>query len=317
MKKFLHLFLVTGILIFWISNLNAQSQFVNPGFEEWEEIGFGPGILEPVNWSSLKSTDDEELNGRAPIVWDRSEDAHSGNYSLHLFSVTVFGLLVPGTITNGRIHATPNPVEGYTYTDPDNSQWHTSITSKPDSLVGWYKANPMAGDFAKVRAVVHRGFIAVSEYQDTTDFIGSGSLYLSGEPVTEWTRFSVPIHYYLEEDPEFILITISSSKGTDAVVGSELWLDDLELIYNNGSGIAEENADNLNIFSANNRLNILVTDQKNDEYIMRIYDLNGKMQVQSTGMLNQRSSYRYDLPAGIYVVSISYGNKLLTKKINL
>jgi hypothetical protein len=317
MKYFLRSVLIISFTVFWINCLNAQSQFVNPGFEAWEEIGFGPNILEPVNWSSIKSTDDEGLNGRAPVVWSRSDDAHSGNYSLHLYTVNIFGLMVTGAMTNGRIHATPNPDEGYTYTDPDHEQWHTRITSKPDSLVGWYKANPMPGDYAKLKAVVHRGFIAVSEYQDTTDYIGSGNLFLSGDTVDEWTRFSMPITYYLNEEPEFILLTISSSKGTDATEGSELWLDDLQLIYNNGSGIVEEDPDNLDIFAANSHLHVLVTGDQNKTYSLHVYDLSGKLRMENQGRLNEKRSYSYDLHEGIYIVSISYGNKVLTKKIRL
>jgi hypothetical protein len=317
MKSSLRFILIISIIVSGINMLNAQSQFVNPSFEEWEEIGFGPNILEPVNWSSIKSTDNEDLNGRAPIVWDRSDDAHSGSHSLHLYTVSIFGLMVTGAMTNGRIHATPNPDEGYTYTDPDHEQWHTRITSKPDSLVGWYKANPMPGDYAKIKVVIHRDSIAVSEYQDTTGYIGSGNLFLSHEPVTEWKRFSMPIHYYLDEDPEFVLLTLASSKGTDALEGSELWLDDLELIYNNGDGIAEENAENLNIYSANNQLHVLVTRENNDEYLLRVYDLSGKIRMENKGKMNRKNTYSYDLPSGIYVVSISYGNRVLTKKINL
>jgi len=66
MKKILPLFLIATISFLHHNHLNAQTQFVNPGFEEWEEIGFGPNIIEPVNWSSIKSTDDDNLNGVAP-----------------------------------------------------------------------------------------------------------------------------------------------------------------------------------------------------------------------------------------------------------
>jgi len=218
MRKNLLLSIVLSIFTLFVLGLNAQTQFVNPGFEEWEEIGYGPDIIEPVNWSSIKSTDDDNLNGVAPLVWGLSSApgyVHSGDYSLYLYAVSIFGFVAPGTITNGRVHADMNPDSGYTYTDPDHEEWHTRIIAKPDSLIGWYRANPMPGDYARIRAVVHRGYIAVSESMDTTGFIGSG--------------------------------TLSCSKGVDAIEGSELWIDDLELIYNNGTGIAEENPDDLKV----------------------------------------------------------------------
>jgi len=317
MKYFSRLLLIFCTSLFWTANLTAQYQFINPGFEEWEEIGFGPNILEPVEWSSIKSTDDSDLNNAAPVVWEKSDDAHTGNHSIHLFTLSIFGLKVPGTITNGRIHSSMNPDSGYTYTDPDNAEWHTHLLAKPDSLVGWYKAKPEPGDYAKVKIVMHDGFIAVSENQDTSAYIGSGTMFLSGEPVNEWKRFSVPINYYKTEKPEFTLITISSSKGTEATPGTELWVDDLKLIYNNGTGITEKKPDNLTLFSADNKLNVLVTGEKNEKFILRVYDISGKLHLQNTGKVNQKSSYFYNLPTGIYVVSVSYNGKVLTKKINL
>ncbi len=317
MKKTLSLFLIATMYIVLSHHMQAQTQFVNPGFEEWEEIGLGPNIIEPVNWSSIKSTEDDNLNSVAPIVWGRSDDAHTGNYSLYLASVSIFGFVAPGTITNGRVHADMNPDSGYTYTDPDHDAWHTRIIAKPDSLIGWYKANPMPGDYAKIRAVVHSGYIAVSESKDTTGFIGSGTLALSGEPVNEWRRFSIPIHYYLDEEPEFILLTISSSLGVDALAGSEVWLDDLELIYNNGTGIAEEDPDNLQLYTSGNRLHVFVKGDRTEDYYLHIYDTNGKLRMESKGVINQKNTFSYSLPKGIYVVSLSYGEKVLTKKIRL
>ncbi len=315
MKVFIRLFIIS-FFIGGASYLSAQSQFVNPGFEEWEEIGLGPDIIEPVNWSSIKSTDDPNLNNTAPVVWGRSDDAHSGNYSLYLFTMNLFGLKVPGTITNGRIHSSMIPDSGYTYTDLNNAEWHTKVANKPDSLVGWYKANPMEGDFAKVKIVVHKEFIKVSQFQDTTSFIGSGTMFLSGEPVTEWTRFSVPIHYYSNEIPKYILVTISSSKGTDGIEGSELWLDDLKIVYN-GLGEVEKNPDNLHLFAADNSLNVLVTGSKNEEYLLQVYDMSGKLQLTKSGRINQKNSFNYNLSPGIYIISISYGDKILTQKISL
>jgi len=57
----------------------------NSGFELWEEFGFGPDTLEPVNWNSLKSSDGGDLiNGVIPVTLERSTDAHSGMYSAKL-----------------------------------------------------------------------------------------------------------------------------------------------------------------------------------------------------------------------------------------
>ncbi len=316
MRKLLLLNVLISALVSLGFGLNAQTQLDNAGFEEWEEIGYGPEILEPVEWSSIKSTDDPDLNNAAPIVWARGEDAHTGNYSLYLNSVAVFGIVATGIMTNGRVHADYDPNKGTTYTDPDHSEWHTRITGKPDSLVGWYKAMPRPGDFGTVRVVLHQGYLAVGENSDTTDFIASGKLNLSHENVTEWTRFSVPINYYLNIDPEFILVILTASNGVDAVPNSKIWFDDLELIYNH-SGIAEENAANMNLFANNHQIYLYVDTEKPENYILNVYDMSGRLRLQDRGLTGMNNTHPYELSTGTYVVKVQYGGKVLTKKIVL
>ncbi len=55
------LILFLTILFTTYISINAQTQFDNASFEEWEEIGYGPNIIEPVEWSSIKSSDDETI----------------------------------------------------------------------------------------------------------------------------------------------------------------------------------------------------------------------------------------------------------------
>jgi len=317
MKRKLLLCLATILPVFFLSALYAQTQLENAGFEEWEEIGFGPNITEPVNWSSVKSTDDDNLNGVAPVVWGRSNDAHSGDYSLYLFSKEVFGVVATGMITNGRVHADLNLDSSFTFTDPDHEEWHTRISAKPDSLTGWYRANPQPGDHGHIKVVIHRGYIEVSASKDTTGFIGSANIELPGEVVDTWTRFSAPIQYYKEEDPEFVLITISSSVGVNAVGGSELWLDDFEFIYNNGTGIGEESHVNIELYAAAGSLHIFVKNRTPEKYTLTVYDLTGKLLIREKGVTQQLNTHTHRLQHGIYVAKISYEDKIFSKKIAL
>jgi len=93
MKKIilLSIFILMGLLAY------PQSQIENPGFEEWEDVGLPEP--EPVNWSSIKTTTSQLNNNNAPIVWRRSEDAHSGNYSVKLENIYVAlaGIVATGT----------------------------------------------------------------------------------------------------------------------------------------------------------------------------------------------------------------------------
>ena len=93
----------------------------NFSFEEWEMVGFENQFPEPVNWSSLKTSEPENLANVSPEVMFKSTDAHSGSFSVHLISKSVFGIVANGIITNGRIHADFDPAAGFTYTDPDDA----------------------------------------------------------------------------------------------------------------------------------------------------------------------------------------------------
>ncbi len=314
MKKSLYLLIIS---IFFVSTVFAQHpQLENSSFEEWEQLNIGTGIFEPVEWSTIKSSDNSQVNTSAPVTVIKSTDAHSGDYSVKLITKSVFEIPVPGTVTNGRFHATFNPDEGYVFTDPDNDMWNTVVNAKPDSLTGWYKVKSVNGDKAKVKIVMHTDFVKVSETQDTTGFIGSGTLFLSGNDTTNWKKFSLPINYYTNDIPKYVLVIISSSYGVNAVVGSELWIDDLKLVYNN-SGIAEENAKNMTLFAKNNSLNVFISGKNKDKFKLEIYDISGKKQLTGFGYLNEKNSFDYNLPKGIYIVSVKYGNNLLTKKIEL
>ena len=108
-------------------NLNAQTQPQNPSFEDWEDVGLS--VDEPVNWSSIKTSDKTVTNPLAPVVWDISTEAHTGSFSLKLYNVETLGSIVAsGTIANGRIHAEFDPEAAYTFTDISDSRWNTPCT---------------------------------------------------------------------------------------------------------------------------------------------------------------------------------------------
>jgi len=113
-KSILSVILIIAIPL-WVF---SQQQLQNPGFEEWEDAGTVRD--EPVNWSSIKTSDNDTLNTPAPVVWDISDDAHSGNYSIKLFNVRIWGIMATGILTNGIVHPSFIPDSGYVYTVPED-----------------------------------------------------------------------------------------------------------------------------------------------------------------------------------------------------
>lgn len=206
----------------------AQPQFDNPGFEEWDNPT--GATAEPVNWSSIK-TSSGGVAGTAPQVCFRSNDAHTGIYSVRLKSASVFGQVATGLLTNGRVHATLSG--GYVYTDQNDSQWHTVLTDRPDSLVIWYKATPAGNDFPGFEAILHTGAGELPAGSTGANWVATASWNgTPGVTVSEWTRVSVPFNYINGNTPAFILIAPTSGDGANSVNNSEVLYDDIALIYN-------------------------------------------------------------------------------------
>jgi len=223
------LLLISSILL--LLTVSAQKQIENPSFEVWEEIR--RGVDEPVNWSSIKSTDASTfLAKQAPQVWDQSKDAYYGSYSLELYNVSKMGRVATGTMTNGRVHSSMTVGESYIYTDTLHNRWNTRLTARPDSIIGWYKFSPEGGDKARVKAIMHMGHFQTPESDKNGEKIAEAFAYLPSREQNTWKRFSIPFKYKSDKTPEYILIILNSGDGNKAVDGSKAFFDHLELIYN-------------------------------------------------------------------------------------
>ena len=294
--------------------LFSQNQFENASFEEWEDIPLGD-IPEPVDWSSIRTCLPVELQGLTPDIWNVSDDAHTGNHSVYLTNVLIFGFVATGTLTNGRILANLDPTAGNSHTDSEDPRWNTPFTARPDSLVGWYKSKPTEGDFPTVHVVLHTDYASIPQ-DDSSTWVGEAFIELSTAEVSTWTRFSTPFHYYQDGNPEYLLTILTAGNATDALDGSEVWFDDLEMIYNSSS-VTEYNAERLSVFATNGRLNILLEDGKTVQAEMQVSDITGRTVYKQSITTGQQNTIRHGLTEGIYIVSVSYEDRLYTQKVFL
>jgi len=311
MKKRL-LFTVILINLALVFSLNAQTQPENASFENWEDVGLT--VQEPVDWSSIKTSDNTVTNPLAPVVWGQSTEAHTGSFSLHLFNVETIGSIVAaGTVTNGRVHADFNPDLAYVFTDIADPKWNTPCTDKPDSIVVWIKYFPEQNDVGTIRAVLHKGAAQAPDLNETNwialaefDYNGTGDV---------WTRFSAPFSYINNDNPEYILINMYSGNGTTPVKGSYAYVDDVALIYN-GIGIDERTLSDISIYTQDNIVFVnwqAKSVTKNAE--IKILDLSGRAVWSGNISNNQSKRIQLDAPKGVYVCHITSGNKAFTQKL--
>jgi hypothetical protein len=313
MKKTL-LFAVLAIIFTF--GLSAQ-QFQNASFENWEDAGTVE--YEPVDWSSIKTSDAGDLiNNAAPVVWGISDDAHEGVHSVQLTNVLTLGTIIAtGTITNGRVHASFNPAEGYVFTDPDDERWNTTLTGRPDSVAVWMKYFPQGNDTAQAKFVLHTGegtLPATPENQD--NWVAYAQINVAGT-VDTWTRFSVPFTYFSENNPEYILSILTSGAGLVPIEGSIVRYDDLELIYN-PSGIGDIAGTEALIYSSGNTifLDKLPQNYLNNSTI-EILNLSGSTVYTAQITSNRVSLQQHLFTEGLYFVRISGDETGYTQKIYL
>jgi len=316
MKKYL---VFISVLAFGCFQLHAQtSKIENAGFENWEDVNI-PNHPEPVDWSTIKTSDNNNINPLAPVNWRQCDTAHSGNYSVELFNVSIFGQVATGTLTNGRVHTPPNmnSDEGNVFTDTTDARWNTPFTSRPDSLVGWYMYFPVSGDRGSVFAILHTGTTQTPAVDnDTSMWIGTASFKLPPNEVNEWTRFSVPFRYYSAQNPQYILFSLTSGAGAEAQAGSRLIIDDLDVIYH-PSGIKQFTQGNMKVYGSYGKLHVALQHVVPGTYRIRVYDILGCVRHETILTGSESKSVNVNLPPGMYIVQAKYGDHVMTKKIIL
>lgn len=311
----------TSLIVLLLAGMaTAQSQLENSGFEQWEDIGVSgqDTIREPVEWSSLKTSDEPVLSGFAPVVCKRSSDAHSGEYSVELTNTEVLSIVANGVATNGRIHPNFNKELSYTYTDTADIQWNTPLTARPDSIAGWFKYIPQGVDSLQVKVILHQGFGSQPQEDHTNNWIGVAEYKSPLSTGEEWIRFSAPFTYFSDNNPEYVLVVLNSGNAWTPVNGSIALFDDLELIYNS----PQTSLDRLKnpagfIFAVDDRY-LVIRGMEHDSFeTIKIHDLTGKLVWTSSVTADQIDISSANLRKGIYLVNLAGKSNVFSQKIML
>jgi hypothetical protein len=316
MKKVLPL--AFSALLFSIG-ISAQEQFENPGFEVWEDIlaSEQDTIREPVDWSSLKTSDNPQLSSLSPDVCKRSNNAHTGKYSLELSNVKSF-LVVNGVATNGRMHPDLNTTQSYMFTDTLDDQWHTPFTARPDSITGWYNYSPQDIDTFQIKVVLHHGFGKQPDPDFAMNWIAMAEFRSPRDTEGEWLRFSAPFSYFSEENPEYVLAVLNSGAGFQAVAGSVLLLDDLELIYNSPQSLDVRTSSPEGLIYVAEGRQLGLQDLDHTKYhTVRIHDMAGKQVWKGKLRSDKVDITSAQLKPGIYLVNLYGESQVFAQKILL
>jgi len=330
MKK--TVYLIGVVFIVSICNIKAQ-QLNNSGFEDWDNLS--TASEEPTSWNSFKtasgplSTFGAQQVIRSAVIRPGS----SGSYSALIWSKLVVTVIANGNISTGQVNMgnmTPSNQDNYNVTHTANSDFSEALGAFPDSLVFWVKfvpANSGGSDQARMSSIIHDTY----DYRDPTgsDPGGANHVVATAElnfPTTNglWTRESIVFTYTgPASSPDYILISFTTNMTPGAgTAGDSLYIDDLELIYNDTTGI---NSHEENMFTVYNDPDAqqLVIDTKFPESmktVFAVYDITGRMIMKTEKEAGRSREYlpTAGIVKGIYLVSVirSDGSRF-TRKISL
>ncbi len=316
MKRIQTLLLFVAVLSIVAS---AQTQLENPGFELWEDIlaSGSDTIREPVDWSSLKTSDDPNLSTLSPVVCKRSSDAHSGAHSIQLTNVQSF-IVANGVATNGRLHPNIITADSYIYTDPEDSKWHTAFTGRPDSIAGWIKYTPQGEDNLQVQVILHQGFGKRPDPDPAVNWIAEAMYDSPVHTQNEWVRFSTPFIYNNESTPEFVMVVLNSGNGYSPVAGSILLVDDLEMIYNSPQSTLERLKQTEGHIYAVDKGRLVLKGMDHTLFqSINIFDVSGKL-LWSAGLWSDQVDIApANLGKGLFIVKLSGMQTIYTQKVLL
>jgi len=219
------------------SVLFGQTQIGNSTFENWESTS--NELHEPVNWNSFKTASGSWSSfGGQQMDWSTDiRPGSTGTKSVRIWSNSVLGIIANGNVTLGQINmgsTTANDPSNYNYTKTSDANFSESLTDTPDSIVFWVKYVPINGaSQARASIILHDNY----NFKDPNEVGGINTVATAilnyGATGGNWVRKSIPFNYVSATANTHILITFTSNMTPGGGSNNDqVWIDDIELIYN-------------------------------------------------------------------------------------
>ena len=232
-------------------------QLPNSGFENFHTATAGSETSdEPNNWHSFMSCTGSMASMVSSVLRTFiSEDIRPGSdgkKSVLIKSGKVLGIITAnGTLTTGQLKAggmSTTSTDNNAFLDLNNEEkdangdpFYVVLNTLPDSISAWVKfkqGQPVEKHpYATMSAVITDG----SYYQEPAPEDADYSSIIVGqaecrtiESTGEWQKLTVPFSYANQtKSPKAILVTFSTNADAGEGTGEdELYIDDVELIYN-------------------------------------------------------------------------------------
>lgn len=224
------------LFAFVLAHVSEAQQIQNSSFENWEQVN---DTREPKGWNTIMTGDLCRFCSfiASQRAFQDTKEAIHGTSSVRIESKSILGgIIFNGSVTTGRI-AVPSASAsaGYNQSRINEEGFHHKLTQNPDSLVFWAKYNITdKSDSALVVFFVHGNTelkvpIPASQRNQVVR-----SIRKTFQTNGRWQRISLPFTPKNSRvKPEYVLATFSSSFAAGKGNGNaKLWVDDVQLIYN-------------------------------------------------------------------------------------
>ena len=214
---------------------------------------------EPKRWHSFQTVTGSFANSaqnESAISSTEKRPGSKGKSSVLIKSRKIdfffFNIIANGTLTTGRLNAgssNASNTKNHSFLDLANNDkdtngdpFYAELIGRPDTLTFWVKfkqgvATPNA-PYASANAVITDGTrYQLPEDKTYTNKVAEASTNQIADTKGTWYRYSIPFGYGADNplEPKAILVTFSTNAKPGEGSGSdELYVDDMELIYNFG-----------------------------------------------------------------------------------
>ena len=264
------------------SGVKAQNATPNAGFENWNAVG---NRFDPADWNNLNPS--TAIIGVLTCARASGADAHSGNYAIKLTTklIPAFNIIANGIASTGTLITTP----------PYGVSGGIAYTGRPDSITGWYKYTPAGTD---------QGFVELQLLGATnTDTIGYVRFETPNATVSTYTRFAAAVNYLSTATPSNSIWILSSSKGVGPIVNSQIFIDDIAMVFNSSSVNTINSKNEVAILGNVIKEKIRFNYKNTGVYQFRLIDTAGRI-VADTQLNSQQSTVDVTSLDGLYFYTI-------------
>lgn len=280
------------VFVCWLISGFSQNTIPNAGFENWSDEN------NATDWYGLSI----DLIVYQLYTFSQSPDAHVGSYAAKVETIDATLVNLPGIACLSPI-SFDLMAGGIVFGSAG-----TPINVRPTSITGNLKYNQMGSDTAAIIVVLTKWNTGTSQ-RDTVGYFGT----LINSPSASYVPFNISIN--VSQTPDSMNIMLVSSGGYEPQVGSQLFVDNLDMTFLPNTGIETPSLFSLEFYPNPATDEVLFSLPESGNSVIAIYDSTGKLirterQFDQVFYIDVRN-----LQQGIYQIVLMQNNNTYTHKI--